>query len=60
MVKLYDGGAYLVNGQTIIPEAEAAKAEALTGKKIDKAEAKKEQLHTESWKHTILPEIWSI
>lgn len=41
MVKLYDGGAYLVNGQTIIPEAEAAKAEALTGKKIDKAEAKK-------------------
>lgn len=41
MVKLYDGGAYLVNGQTIIPEAEAAKAEALTGKKIDKAEARK-------------------
>ena len=41
MVKLYDGGAYLIHGQTIIPETEAAKAEALTGKKIDKAEARK-------------------
>ena len=25
MVKLYDGGAYLVNGTEIVPEAEAAK-----------------------------------
>ena len=25
MVKLYDGGVYLVNGQEIVPEAEAAK-----------------------------------
>ena len=41
MVKLYDSGAYLIHGQTIIPETEAAKAEALTGKKIDKAEARK-------------------
>ena len=28
MVKLYDGGAYLVNGTEIVPEAEAAKVEA--------------------------------
>ena len=31
MVKLYDGGAYLVNGDTIVPETEAAKVESLTG-----------------------------
>ena len=41
MVKLYDGGAYLVNGTTLVPEAEAAQVEALTGKKADKAEARK-------------------
>lgn len=34
MLKLYDGGAYLVNGKEIVPEAEAAKVEALTGKKL--------------------------
>ena len=33
MVKLYDGGAYLVNGTEIVPESEAAKVESLTGKK---------------------------
>ena len=41
MVKLYDGGAYLVNGKEIVPEAEAAKVEALTGKKAEKSEARK-------------------
>lgn len=41
MVKLYDGGAYLVNGTEIVPEAEAAKVEALTGKKAEKFEARK-------------------
>ena len=41
MVKLYDTGAYLVNGTTIVPEAEAAKAEAMTGKKVTKEEARK-------------------
>ena len=41
MVKLYDTGTYLVNGTTIVPEAEAAKAEAMTGKKVSKEEAKK-------------------
>ena len=34
MVKLYDGGVYLVNGQEIVPEAEAAKVEQMTGKKV--------------------------
>lgn len=41
MVKLYDGGAYLVNGTEIVPESEAAKIESLTGKKANKDEAKK-------------------
>ena len=41
MVKLYDGGAYLVNGTEIVPESEAAKVESLTGKKANKDEAKK-------------------
>ena len=41
MLKLYDGGAYLVNGKEIVPEAEAAKVEALTGKKAEKSEARK-------------------
>ena len=41
MVKLYDGGAYLVNGTEIIPESEGAKVEQLTGKKADKKEARK-------------------
>ena len=41
MVKLYDTGTYLVNGTTIVPEAEAAKAEAMTGKKVSKEESRK-------------------
>ncbi len=41
VVKLYDGGVYLVNGVEIVPEAESAKVQALTGKAADKAEAKK-------------------
>ncbi len=41
MVKLYDSGAYLVNGTEIVPETEAGKVEALTGKKITKEEAVK-------------------
>ena len=35
MVSLYDGGVYLVNGKEIIPEAEAAKVKALTGREAD-------------------------
>ncbi|WP_461880717.1 hydratase [Fusicatenibacter sp.] len=41
MVKLYDTGAYLVNGTTLVPEAEAARVEAMTGKNVTKEEAKK-------------------
>ncbi len=39
MVKLYDGGVYLVNGTELVPEAEAPKVEKLTGKKADPVEA---------------------
>jgi aconitate hydratase len=41
MVKLYDGGAYLVHGTQLVPEQEVLKVAALTGKAADKAEAKK-------------------
>lgn len=41
MVKLYEGGAYLVNGTEIVPEAETAKVTALTGKAVSREEAKK-------------------
>jgi aconitate hydratase len=44
MVKLYDEGVYLVNGETVVPASEAAKVEAMTGKKADKAEAKKQTM----------------
>ena len=41
MVKLYEGGAYLVHGTEIVPEDESAKVTALTGKTVSKEEAKK-------------------
>ncbi|MDO4268616.1 MAG: hydratase [Eubacteriales bacterium] len=41
MVKLYEGGAYLVNGSELVPEAEAARVKALTGKEADKEAARK-------------------
>ena len=41
MVKLYDGGAYLVNGTVLVPEEEAKKVEVLTGTAANKDEAKK-------------------
>lgn len=41
MVKLHEGGVYLVNGTELVPEKESAKVEQLTGKAADKAEAKK-------------------
>ena len=31
MIRLYDGGVYLVNGNEIIPEGEAVRVEAVTG-----------------------------
>ena len=41
MVKLHDDGVYLVNGETLIPETEAAKVEQMTGIAVAKEEAKK-------------------
>lgn len=41
MVKLYDGGVYLVHGKEIVPAEDTAKAEALTGKAVVKEEAVK-------------------
>ncbi|RHP49752.1 hydratase [Clostridium sp. AF32-12BH] len=41
MVKLHEGGVYLVNGETLVPEAETAKVEQMTGKAVAKEEAKK-------------------
>ena len=41
MVKLYNGGAYLINGNTLIEENDKDKIKAVTGKEIDKEEARK-------------------
>ncbi|WP_394271799.1 hydratase [Butyricicoccus sp.] len=41
MVKLYDGGVYLVGGKEIVAEQDAAKVQALTGQAANKEEAKK-------------------
>ncbi len=41
MVKLHNGGVYLVNGTELVPEQEAARVEQLCGVKADPAEAKK-------------------
>lgn len=41
MVRLYDGGVYLINGTEIVPETDGEKAAALTGAKVDKEAAKK-------------------
>ena len=40
MIKLHDGGAYLVNGTDLVPAQEAAAAEAKYGKKLDKEAAR--------------------
>jgi aconitate hydratase len=41
MIKLYDGGVYLVNGAEIVPEEESEKVRLLTGRAADKTEASK-------------------
>lgn len=41
MVNLYNGGAYLINGNTLIEENDIDKLKAVTGKDIDKEEAGK-------------------
>ena len=46
MIKLHDGGVYLVNGDTLIPENEQASAaiQAATGHTITKDEAAKKTI----------------
>ena len=46
MIKLYDGGAYLVNGVDIIPDGKEAQAavKGKTGRDINKEEAVKETI----------------
>ena len=41
MVKLYDEGIYLINGDQVVPESEAAKAAQLTGNVPSRDEARK-------------------
>jgi len=41
MVNLYNGGAYFINGKTLIEENDLDKLKAVTGKDIDKEEARK-------------------
>ena len=41
MVKLYNSGAYLINGNTLIEEKDIEKLRSITGKDIDKEEARK-------------------
>ena len=41
MVKLYDGGVYLVNGADLVPESESEKVRALTGKGGQKSRSQK-------------------
>ena len=41
MVKLYDGGVYLINGCEIVPEEEAARAKQLAGRDVCPEEEKK-------------------
>ncbi|MCI8960942.1 MAG: hypothetical protein HFG62_17800 [Lachnospiraceae bacterium] len=41
MVKLYETGAYLVNGTRLIPGNDAGQVKALTGKEAVKEEAQK-------------------
>ena len=41
MVKLHEGGVYLVHGSEIVPASEPARVEQLTGKAANQEEAKK-------------------
>ena len=41
MVKLYEGGAYLIHGETLVPEQDAALVQSMTGKEVSREEAKK-------------------
>ena len=41
MIRLYDGGVYLVNGTELVPEQKAERVQALCGQVPDRAEARK-------------------
>ena len=41
MIRLYDGGVYLVNGKKLVPEQETEKVRSICGKNPDRAEARK-------------------
>ena len=41
MIKLYEGGAYLVNGTTLVPEADAKQVEIMTGTAADPPKRRK-------------------
>ena len=41
MIRLYNGGVYLVNGKELVPEQETEKIRSLCGQIPDKAEARK-------------------
>ena len=41
MIRLYEGGVYLVNGTEIVPENETERMQALTGSPVDREQAKK-------------------
>ena len=63
MVKLYNGGAWLVNGTEIVEDNKDASAVIanLTGKvPVSKEEASKETMHIQFLKNIIHPAIWMI
>lgn len=60
MVKLYETGAYLLNGSELVPDDGQAQAVlASKGVQTSKEDASKTQWHMESSKHTILRAIWN-
>lgn len=58
MVKLYDGGAYLVNGTEIVPEAEEPKWKHSLEKKQRNLKQERAPWLTASWRHTTHQETW--
>ena len=60
MIKLHDGGVYLVKGRTLIPEdgQEAAAIQAEANVSITKEEAAANTIATAFLRNIILPGIW--
>ena len=59
-MKLYENGAYLLNGVDIVEDAGDVKQilAAKTGKDVSKGKRQRIRLPMGFWKPTILPEIW--